>query len=154
MIRRGSDVENSPEIVWQELAPDLWEARLVEPTGLTVYAGYMAQSADADPWRGYIGIDFVFVARGERAEVRRTLEEAADVVFMQRISLPMAYKAQNRHYQKWRRADNELAEWSAARRQSEENDTGQLRLDHAKTWSEMAPDAPSVRYKEVLRSSG
>ena len=64
MIRRGSDVENSPEIVWQELAPDLWEARLVEPTGLTVYAGYMAQSADADPWRGYIGIDFVFVARG------------------------------------------------------------------------------------------
>jgi len=74
---RGGNVENSPEIVWQELAHELWEARLVEPTGLTVYAGYMAQSADADPWRGYIGVDFVFVASGERAEVQRTLEEAA-----------------------------------------------------------------------------
>jgi len=77
MIRRGSDVENSPEIVWQELVPDLWEARLVEPTGLTVYAGYMAQTSDADLWCGYIGVDFVFVASGERAEVQRTLEETA-----------------------------------------------------------------------------
>lgn len=74
---RGGDVENSPKIVWQELGHELWEARLVEPTGLTVYAGYMAQSADADSWRGYIGVDFVFVASGERVEVQRTLEEAA-----------------------------------------------------------------------------
>ncbi len=81
MIRRDDDAEESPEIVWQELAPDLWEAQVVEPTGLTAYAGYMARSSGTDPWRGYLGVDFTFVASGERAEVRRALEETARTIW-------------------------------------------------------------------------
>lgn len=77
MVRRGGEAEETPEIVWQELAPGLWEARLVEPTGLTVYAGYIARSSDSDPWRGYLGVSFDFVASGERAEVRRAVEKTA-----------------------------------------------------------------------------
>lgn len=81
MGRRVGDAEETPEIVWLEVALDLWEAQVVEPTGLTVYAGYMARSSGTDPWRGYIGADFAFVASGERVEVRRALEETARTIW-------------------------------------------------------------------------
>ncbi len=77
----GSDPER-PEIVWQEVAPELWEARLVGPSGLTLYAGYMARTGRADPWRGYVGAHFDFVAIGERAEVRRAVEEGARALWL------------------------------------------------------------------------
>ena len=81
MGHRGGNADETPEIVWQELAPDLWEAQVVEPTGLTAYAGYMARSSGTDPWRGYLGVDFSFVASGERTEVRRALEETARTIW-------------------------------------------------------------------------
>jgi len=77
----GDEAGKNPEVVWSELGPELWEARLVESTGLTVYAGYMARTDGADPWRGYIGVDFAFIASGERAEVRRALEETARAIW-------------------------------------------------------------------------
>jgi len=77
----GTDPKDIPEIVWQELAADLWEARLVEPTGLTLYAGYMAQSPGDALWRGYVGAQHDFVAHGTRAEVRRAVAESARAIW-------------------------------------------------------------------------
>ncbi len=89
----GTNSGDTPEIVWQELAAELWEARLVEPTGLTLYAGYMAQSPGDALWRGYVGARHDFVAHGTRAEVRRAVAGSARAIWAAQLPVKGTHEA-------------------------------------------------------------